>query len=1164
MKNRLIVLFISLLAYSGWVPATVLADNPIEDGVYYISNLTTDGYLGLGAYHSVSPYIYYVTDGGEMTEDGWWTVTYTQSGYTFRNNASGQLLIFTTKRVDQYYKYMTLADVSLSNDSAFWNIIEGSDGAFSIQSAVNTSYYWNLRSGTHMMGTFKGRNGTSWNERYVFHKADDIPDPDPDPEPSAQGQFPSDLYTPFNFPQALHVYLSDGRIEAYPQDLVTAQTETNGQLVIETSVGRTFTYDAEEVDSVSIQRPEFPAFDSFKFNNSYNDQLFTTANGEIVEDTILVTLAAIGKRLTPSFKASDADAEVYAGGLLQESKESRLRFDKDIYYLVAPRGCSILTPEADNKYFMKPYGRCVRVHVDWLTDRAEVPTIYINTEDGQTITSKTVYKNATITIDGHGIFPSMEETTMQIKGRGNSSWGWPKKPYRLKFAEKVKPLGMTKGKSWVLLSNYQTGSMMSNAIGMKAANLMGAAGANHIVPVDLYLNGEYRGSYNLTEKVGFSNNSIDLDDESYAAMLELDSYYDEPSGQKFRSEPYNLPVNIKEPDFSDTTKVTYLTLETIQSSFNSFVSTLYRGKDISRYVDLEQLVRFMMVNELTLNYEFYHPKSTFCYRENFSDDESKYVFGPVWDLDWGFGYERSRNYFVNETTVNYWMDMPSMEAVKFIQDLRFKYEPLNTVYQQLWEEFMENGLDELLEYCQDYYDFASNSFISNRSVWGDYTNYAQQVQQASDWLETRSQQIYDDIVSGKRPDVAGPVETVEFANDKLYTFSCRRGDLILSYDYNGLGAGQSATWTVYDFEKEFAIINVEGNNYLYSPYLKKYLKTGTASNGEWVDALGSPVYFDTSNSDGEYLYMMSTLAETGSILWFNNNGSIVINSWNKPDDGDRWKITEVADFDPTEALELAAQSMYLVTNRFLFNDEVIGSEERRVTKGSEPPAPTSSWKNSYVTLEEPEDIPYQITEDTTIDYQVVWSGPFLFSTSESDIYWYNMNIRDYYYVGRQDTEPYYPVRDVDMETLSSDDYLWAFGGNPYQVRIYNRATGFAQTLTPEGDIAVMRPGEYDWELLPNLNGFVLRKAGTEQLCLNQYGGQDGPLMFWDNKSSLTDNGSTFRVYESIVDGLSTARTGADAKATKVLRGGRIYILRDGKTYNTSGIEVQENSLTIDH
>ena len=1088
----------------GFSPLTAYADAPVEDGVYYISNTALEGYLGLGKKHGVDPWIYYVTNGQERTPDGYWIVTNTRSGYTFRNEATGELLVFTYDRVDQYYKYMTLASESLGDHSEFWNILPGDDGAFCIQSVMDTDYYWNLRSGTNMMGTYKGSSGTGANERYVFHKKSDTPGPDPDPDPSVGP----------TFPKAVHVYLSDGRLEAYPLNLVTNYSERDGKLVIETTFNWNYTYDLSKVDSVSERTPtDFPTFESYKFNNSFNDQVFTTANGEMVGDTVFVSIAAIGKRLTPSFKMSEDNVEAYVDEKLQKSKETRLRFDKDIYYIVARKGCKILTPEADGKYFLKPYGRIIRVHVDWLTDRAEVPTIYINTADGQSITSKVDFKDAEITIDGHGIFPSMETTAVQIKGRGNSSWGWPKKPYRLKFAEKVKPLGMTKGKNWVLLSNYQTGSLMSNAIGMKAANLMGAAAANHIVPVDLYLNGEYRGSYNLTEKVGFSNNSVELEDETAAALLELDSYYDEPSGQKFRTTPYNLPINIKEPDFSEGT--TTLSLETISTDFNRFMQTLYRGQDISKHVDIEQLVRFLMVNELIINYELYHPKSTFCYRESFDSDTSKYVFGPVWDLDWGFGYERNGNYFRREATYNYWLDCPNMEVVQFIRDLRFKYAPMSDVYKSLWKEFMNNNLTELLEYCQDYYDFAKNSFELNRTKWGDNTNYEKQAQEATTWLETRANKIYEDILNNVRPDTPDPIEPIEFANDKLYTITCKRGDLILSYDYKGLEAGQSAWWTVEDYEKQFAIINIEGNNYLYSPHLKSYLRTGTALNGEWVKQLGSPIYFDTTYPDGEYLYMISTLTEYGNIQWFNNNSStIVINNYNTPDPGDRWKITEVGDFDPTEALEIAQSSLYAVTTNLMYDGEIIASETKKMPYGADLPAPPSEWENAFVMLEPIGTHPYIVTEETTVAYEAVWMGPFDFTTSMEDAKWYNMTIRSDYMVCKTETEPYYPVEVLNDDDLFMLNFQWAFGGNPYKVKVYNRSTALDEVLTLVGQDGVMRPGDYEWEILPNLDGFVLRVPDSGSQCLNQFGGKNGPLRYWDSWSSLTDNGSTFRVTEA--------------------------------------------------
>lgn len=1114
-KSLTHLLFLSFL----WCSLTAFA--ALENGVYSISCLVGDGYVGLGSYHNVAPYICYVKDGSDKTADAYWVVTSTKSGYTFRNEASGQYLVYTTGRVDANYKYMTLTDAAPDDQSHLWYVQENNDGSFSINSVIADSYYWNLRYDQGLLGTYHGGWGNSNNEHYFFEKKGDGPDPDPhiDPNPSARA----------SFPDALHVYLKNGGLEAYPMDYVTKYSETNGQLVIETNIGETFTYLLSDVSSVSETVPtNIPTFESFKFNNKYNDQVFTDADGIMNDDTIFVTIAAIGKRLTPSFKLPDGEEiEVYVNNERQESKVSRLRFDKDIYYVVTRPGYRMLLPiESEEKgtrtYSMQPYGRIVRVHVDWLTDRAQVPTIFINTSDGLPITSKDYFKDATISIDGHGIFPSMEETSVQIKGRGNSSWGWPKKPYRLKFSESVKPLGMTKGKNWVLLSNYQTGSMMSNAIGMKAANLMGAAAANHIVPVDIYLNGEYRGSYNLTEKVGLANNSVDLDDESAAALLELDSYYDAENGQKFRTEPYNLPINIKEPTFAEG--VTRLTLEDISSNFNAFLRTLYWKRDISKYVDITQLARFMMVNELTLNYEFYHPKSTFCYRESFESDESKYVFGPVWDLDWAFGYERGKNYFRRESTNNYWIDCPNMEVVDFIRDLRFKYEPLNDVYKRLWEEFMEKNLTELLEYCQDYYEFAKNSFVDNQYVWGDYTDYAMQVNEAADWLAIRSQAIYDDIVSGRKPPIIDPgddpgdePEEIQFANNKLYTLTCRRGGLVLNDSYTGLAAGQTRTYAS-DEDKLFAILYIEGKNYIYSPVTKCFLNY--RSNGNWVDALGTPIHFSADNADGVYRYMLSVKNDNGGTYYFNNNGQIVINSYYTPDDGNRWLIEEVGDFDPTEALALAEESFFAVTNRILFNGQVVGEESYKLPDGSWPPKLSNQWTTDYTSILEPEDLPFVIHDNTTLDYEVEWTGPFKFSTSEQDATWYNMHIRSGWYVGTEENEPYYPAHN-DGNITNTAAYLWAFGGDPYHVKVYNYTTGFTETLTKDGDNAVMRKGDYSWDLLPNNGGFVLRESGTSYTCINQFGGGGGPLKFWEDNNSLTDDGSTFRVEEAmdVVDGI---------------------------------------------
>ena len=139
-------------------------------------------------------------------------------------------------------------------------------------------------------------------------------------------------------------------------------------------------------------------------------------------------LGCIGRWLTPSFQLSDEQAAAYIGSELQRSKISRRRYDTDVTYTIALPGMQILrrqqtTDSHPPKYAMEPYGRDYTLHIDWLTDHAtNVPTVNINIENGQMVSSKDYYLNAEISIDGAGVFPSMGATAVQIKGRGNSSW----------------------------------------------------------------------------------------------------------------------------------------------------------------------------------------------------------------------------------------------------------------------------------------------------------------------------------------------------------------------------------------------------------------------------------------------------------------------------------------------------------------------------------------------------------------------------------------------------------------------------------------------------------------------------------------------------------------------------------------------------------------------
>ena len=392
----------------------------------------------------------------------------------------------------------------------------------------------------------------------------------------------------------------------------------------------------------------------------------------------------------------------------------------------------------ENRY--RPFGREYKVSVDWLTDNAvSVPRIDIDIEGGKTVTSKSYYLNANFRITGYGIYEDFEDS-VQIKGRGNSTWGYSKKPYRLKFDEKVKPFGLTKGKSWVLLANAQSGALMANAIAMKVGQMAGAKYTNHIIPVELYMNGTYLGSYMFTEKVGMGNNSVDID-EALGYLLELDTYTDETIT---RIGQYNLPVKVSEPDLTELSKDSAdVRMSRIKADIEALSSVLYYGGDLEGVLDVDATARFYLANDLVLNQEINHPKSTYLFKDESAPD-GRVTFGPLWDFDWGFGYEDNASYCYSGATSS--VIKSSMAAYMFWQDMN-RFEVFKKHYYKVWKEFVEkNCVEELLDYIDDYYRFAENSFINNSYIWGYGGSFSEtDAQRAKDWIKTRVDFIYNNL-----------------------------------------------------------------------------------------------------------------------------------------------------------------------------------------------------------------------------------------------------------------------------------------------------------------------------------------------------------------------------------------------------------------------------------
>ena len=420
-----------------------------------------------------------------------------------------------------------------------------------------------------------------------------------------------------------------------------------------------------------------------------------------------------------------------------------------------------LIQEAEYAYSTRPWGRDVKIVTTFATDLAtNVPRVDIDLDNGATLYdihyNKTTYFSGMFTIDGGGVFPDMEPTAVNMRGRGNSSWSASKKPYRLKFNEKVKPFGLTKGKSWCLIAQSQSGSMLSNPIALRVATMTGSAGANHAIPVELYVNGSYIGSYMFTENPGFGNNSVSID-ETNAYMLELDTYYDET--YRFQDNYYSLPVNIKEPDLAEETDpaVRNEKLTTIKTQFSDFTEAV-KYKDTETYerlMDIESWSRYMLVNDVVRNTELMHPKSVKLYREDMTNEDDKFCWGPAWDFDWAFGYEAGHSYYIADAESDLY------NAIKyygsggryggFFYDIQNYSDAVQESRYAVWTEFMDNYRDELIDYVSDYQQYANPSFLNNATRWGDGKSYADNAETAQKWLRKRTDWVYGNMRAFELP-----------------------------------------------------------------------------------------------------------------------------------------------------------------------------------------------------------------------------------------------------------------------------------------------------------------------------------------------------------------------------------------------------------------------------
>ena len=296
----------------------------------------------------------------------------------------------------------------------------------------------------------------------------------------------------------------------------------------------------------------------------------------------------------------------------------------------------------------------------------DVPTVYIETENSQNITSKEDYLKCTFTmVDGTDTL-RLENT--QIRGRGNSSW-WnsDKKPYRVKFDKKQRLLGedFANAKNWTLLANHGDKTMIRNALTYQLGRFIGMKFCPAAKFVDLYLNGKYRGTYQISDQVQVHKKRVEVDEDN-GWLLEVvnENSKEDPL---ITSTRYGIMYNIKNPDDELLTVDKRIAIGQWITAFEAAVaSNDYQDpvKGYRAYIDETDFINWYVGAELTGNIDALY--SIYMYKEA---DEQKMHFGPLWDLD--LGYDNS-----SEKSL-----LRQMEAF-----LGLWNRPFEKILQRLWQD----------------------------------------------------------------------------------------------------------------------------------------------------------------------------------------------------------------------------------------------------------------------------------------------------------------------------------------------------------------------------------------------------------------------------------------------------------------------------------------------
>lgn len=466
----------------------------------------------------------------------------------------------------------------------------------------------------------------------------------------------------------------------------------------------------------------------------------------MIEDPLLTSLAFYTKD-NPMQLTADVQGEII-GDSIVECWVPNIMSDKQLIAQIAYQGEQLCldgipySSGASSFDFKKPVKLTIanshktKDYTIYVHAYTGLPVMWIETVGRKDITSKEEYLRACFRLVEDvrtRAAGDVIEDSVNIKGRGNSTWGMPKKPYRLKLDKKQALLGDPKDKSWVLLNNYADKTMLR----IKTAFYMGEISNLDYTPrshfVELMLNDRYNGTYLLCEKLKIDKNRVDVGDDGF--LLEADGKA--ASGDiTFKVLHLDPPINIKEPDNIAVNDDNYNYVKDYLVVADSILYSESFTNPVNgwqQYIDLDSFVEWYLVNEITHNTDSRMAIS--CYMNLKRGDKLK--MGPLWDFDIAFG----NTDYANRGPEGFWVKNSKwikrmFEDPAFVAKVKERFNYFYSRRDDIFQNINENA--EYLKYAVQENENKWHTFYTytwpNYDIWGSYNN---EVQSMKEWLNAR-------------------------------------------------------------------------------------------------------------------------------------------------------------------------------------------------------------------------------------------------------------------------------------------------------------------------------------------------------------------------------------------------------------------------------------------